>query len=61
MNGLRFFAAGAGIALVMAALMWLPPLRVIAAVALVQAALGVAVCAWMISAERMMAVPSTHR
>jgi len=44
--GLKFFAAGALIALAMLALMWLPQLRVIAAIAFVQAALGVALCVW---------------
>lgn len=42
--GLKFFTVGAVVALAMVALMWLPQLRVIAALALVQAALGVAVC-----------------
>ena len=45
-GGLVFFAAGALIALLTLGLMWLPQLRVIAAVALVQALLGVLVCAW---------------
>ena len=44
--GLVFFAAGALAALAMVALLWLPQLRVIAAIAFVQAALGVAICAW---------------
>jgi hypothetical protein len=44
--GLKFFAAGALITLAMVALMWLPQLRVIAAIAFVQAALGVALCVW---------------
>ena len=44
--GLKFFAAGALIALAMVALMGLPQLRIIAAIALVQAALGVALCVW---------------
>ena len=44
--GLKFFAAGALIALAMAALMWLPQLRVIAAIAFVQAALGIVLCVW---------------
>ena len=44
--GLKFFAMGALVALAMVALLSLPQLRVIAAIALVQAALGVAVCTW---------------
>ena len=44
-GGLAFFAVGALIALLTLGLMWLPQLRVIAAVALVQALLGVLVCA----------------
>jgi len=44
--GLKLFAIGALVALVTAALMWLPQLRVIAAIALVQAVLGVVICAW---------------
>jgi len=44
--GMKFFAAGALVALATAALVWLPQLRVIAAIALVQALLGVAICAW---------------
>ena len=44
--GLRFFAAGALVALAMVVLMGLPQLRVIAAIAFVQAALGVALCVW---------------
>jgi hypothetical protein len=44
--GLKFFAAGALIALAVVALMWLPQLRVIAAIAFVQAALGVVLCVW---------------
>lgn len=44
--GLKFFAAGALIAFAMLALMSLPQLRVIAAIAFVQAALGVAICVW---------------
>ena len=85
--GFKFFAVGALVALATAALMWLPQLRVIAAIAFVQAALGVAVCAWgmretqparfaalrmrtralghrmhqVISTERMMESPTTHR
>ena len=44
--GLRFFAAGAAIAALATALLWLPQMRVLAAVALVQALLGVGICAW---------------
>ncbi len=44
--GLRFFLAGTLAALVAFALAELPQLRVIAAIALVQGALGVLVCAW---------------
>lgn len=85
--GLKFFVLGALVALAMAALLSLPQLRVIAAIAFVQAALGVAICAWgmretqparfhtlcmrsralahrirqAVSAERMMATPTSHR
>src|SRR4029453_14250722 len=45
-GGLAFFAAGALVALLTIGLMWLPQLRVIAAVALVQALLGVIIFAW---------------
>ena len=44
--GLKFFAMAAVVALAMVALMSLPQLRVIAGIALVQAALGVAICVW---------------
>jgi hypothetical protein len=44
--GLGFFVLGALLALGMVALSWLPQLRVIATIALVQAVLGVALCVW---------------
>jgi hypothetical protein len=44
--GLKLFAVGALVAVATAALMWLPQLRVIAAIAFVQAALGVVICAF---------------
>ena len=44
--GLKFFVAGALVALATMALMWLPQVRFIAAIAFVQATLGVAVCVW---------------
>jgi hypothetical protein len=44
--GLRFFAAGALVALAAALVSWLPQLRALALIALAQAALGAAVCAW---------------
>ena len=43
---LRFFVAGAVIAAGAALLLWLPQMRVLAAVGLVQALLGVGVCMW---------------
>ena len=43
--GLAFFLAGALVALLALGLVWLPQLRVIAAVVLVQTLLGVVVCA----------------
>jgi hypothetical protein len=45
-RGLAFFIAGVLVALLAIGLVWLPQVRVIAAVALVQALLGVIVCAW---------------
>lgn len=44
--GLKFFSVGAAVALATICFMGLPQLRVIAAIALVQALLGAAVCAW---------------
>ena len=43
--GLAFFLAAALVALLTVGLVWLPQLRIIAAVVLVQALLGVIVCA----------------
>jgi len=44
--GLRFFVVGAVVAAVAVLMLWLPQMRVLAAVALVQALLGIAVCSW---------------
>ena len=44
--GLRFFVTGALIAALAVLLLWLPQMRVLAAVGLVQALLGVGVCMW---------------
>jgi hypothetical protein len=43
--GLKFFAAGALVALIAMGAIWVPQLRILAAIAFVQALLGVAVCA----------------
>ncbi|MEO5764078.1 MAG: hypothetical protein ABIR52_02115, partial [Casimicrobiaceae bacterium] len=50
--GLRFFAAGAMIALILAGWVALPQLRMIAAIAFVQALLGLAICAWGLRTQR---------
>ena len=50
--GLRFFVTGAVIAAVAALLLWLPQMRVLAAVGLVQALLGVGVCIWGLHGSR---------
>ena len=63
--GLRLFGACAVIAALAVGILWLPQMRVLAAIALVQAVLGVGVCMWGLhaaarptgagSAERTMA------
>jgi len=58
---LRFFLAGAVIAALAALLLWLPQMRVLAAVALVQALLGVGVCMWGLHGSKAPRADSAAR
>lgn len=51
-GGVRVFSVLTLLAAVALGVMWLPQLRVLAAVALVQAVLGVVVCAWGLHVAR---------